>query len=293
MASLPQTINSANQGFKLPWSQIPNLIIDHWMPVLKASEFKVLMYFARQIYGFHRATVRTGYTRIAEATGLDFETVQLAVCSLHERGPLVLNGGAGPRKGVMGIYAIDEVRLAKIPKSNLSEFPIGRAAEPIGNSDSIKETVKDLKKQSSSSAPAATKDDDATRFKQEPQENQSEMAGWHAALVIGWVNAGKSVPSLTQSTRALAKIGDGDQFLRWMHRFEKFRKCGPGALSCLVDEYRAYTAHGPAPSPKPEPLICGYCGKPNEPGCTVHDDCYRGFQDQIEREWRASRLTRV
>jgi hypothetical protein len=58
------------------YSQIPNALIDVWMPLLPASEFIVLMCVARFTFGFHRDEVEMGMRLIAQRTGLHLQTVQ-------------------------------------------------------------------------------------------------------------------------------------------------------------------------------------------------------------------------
>ena len=43
-------------------TQVPDLILDYWMPKLSGSEFKVLMYLCRRTYGFGKATILAALT---------------------------------------------------------------------------------------------------------------------------------------------------------------------------------------------------------------------------------------
>ena len=49
-----------------PYTMIPNILIDKWMPILPLAEFRVLLYIARRTYGFHRDDVEMGMRLIAQ-----------------------------------------------------------------------------------------------------------------------------------------------------------------------------------------------------------------------------------
>lgn len=82
-------------------TQIPDVIIDHWMAELSGAEFKVLLYIARRTYGFQKERDNISLTQIAEGikrrdgtvldrgTGISRRNVLRAVNTLEERGMVI------------------------------------------------------------------------------------------------------------------------------------------------------------------------------------------------------------
>jgi hypothetical protein len=58
-------------GFQSPnYTQCPNDLFDKWLPGLGEAELKVLLFVARQTFGFHREDFRISLTNMMTATGL-------------------------------------------------------------------------------------------------------------------------------------------------------------------------------------------------------------------------------
>lgn len=82
-------------------TQIPDVILDHWMAELSGAEFKVLLYVARRTYGFGKESDNISLNQMAEGirrrdgtcldrgTGLSRSGVKTACNSLIQRGILV------------------------------------------------------------------------------------------------------------------------------------------------------------------------------------------------------------
>jgi hypothetical protein len=82
-------------------TQIPDVILDHWMAALSGAEFKVLLYVARRTYGFGKESDnislnqmaagirRRDGTHLDHGTGLSRSGVKSACNSLIDRGILV------------------------------------------------------------------------------------------------------------------------------------------------------------------------------------------------------------
>ncbi len=82
-------------------TQIPDVILDHWMAELSGAEFKVLLYIARRTYGFGKESDNISLNQMAagikrrdgtcldQGTGLSRSGVKSACNSLIERGILV------------------------------------------------------------------------------------------------------------------------------------------------------------------------------------------------------------
>lgn len=67
-------------------TQIPNIILDEWQPVLTPAEFLVVMVIARQTYGWHKEKEWIAYPQLITKTGLHRETIAIALKALRERG---------------------------------------------------------------------------------------------------------------------------------------------------------------------------------------------------------------
>ncbi len=104
------------QGFRAPnYSQIPNDLMDYWLPELSGAESKVLLYLARRTFGFHRNRVEVGLRGIANGipgkdrgTGLHIETVGTAVKHLEAIGLIACERSPGGRT-IYTIRVADEV----------------------------------------------------------------------------------------------------------------------------------------------------------------------------------------
>lgn len=67
-------------------TQIPNIILDEWMPKLSPSEFQLVMVIARQTYGWHKETEWIAYSQFGVKTGLSLDSVAVALKSLKQKG---------------------------------------------------------------------------------------------------------------------------------------------------------------------------------------------------------------
>lgn len=91
--SLPEGTGDSKIFGIQKYTQIPNAILDVWLPDLNGAELKVLLYLCRRTFGFHRDTVAIGMRLLAAGipskdggTGLHVHTVSRAVKSLEARG---------------------------------------------------------------------------------------------------------------------------------------------------------------------------------------------------------------
>src|SRR5262249_32283622 len=89
-------------------TQIPDVILDHWMAELSGAEFKVLLYIARRTYGFGKASDSISLTQIAQG--------------ITRRDGAILDRGTGiSRPTVVRALKVLEERGAVLRKTNLSE----------------------------------------------------------------------------------------------------------------------------------------------------------------------------
>lgn len=57
------------------FTQIPNVVFDHWMAILTPAEFKVLLCICRKTFGWHKEKDRISLKQIADLTGLSRQSV--------------------------------------------------------------------------------------------------------------------------------------------------------------------------------------------------------------------------
>lgn len=57
------------------YTQVPNLILDEWMPLLDPSLFKIVMYIARKTFGWRVGKDKMSLTQISEGTGISRRSV--------------------------------------------------------------------------------------------------------------------------------------------------------------------------------------------------------------------------
>lgn len=61
------------------YTQIPNVIFDHWMAILSPSEFKVLLCICRKTFGWNKTADNISSRQIESTTGLSKHTVTAAI----------------------------------------------------------------------------------------------------------------------------------------------------------------------------------------------------------------------
>ncbi len=79
------------------YTQTPNDLFDHWLPLLGEAELKVLLVIIRKTFGWHKKRDRISITQLSEITGLLRETVIKATTSLQSKGIIIkdVKGQAG------------------------------------------------------------------------------------------------------------------------------------------------------------------------------------------------------
>jgi len=68
------------------YTQTPNDLIDHWLPLLKGSEVKVLLVVIRKTFGFHKAEDIISISQLSTITGLTKKLVIEATKTLQKKG---------------------------------------------------------------------------------------------------------------------------------------------------------------------------------------------------------------
>jgi hypothetical protein len=146
------------------YTKIPNVLLDEWLPVLKSSELRVLLYLARQTFGFQSTRAEVGLRLIAERSGIDLVTARRAVDSLTDRGLICHTPGSRLRRtySIMAPDCVENAHSAKLLQApDCVQFSHGECMEnsprTVGKLHTRKRNcVKEIEKESSSSADAQT-----------------------------------------------------------------------------------------------------------------------------------------
>lgn len=72
------------------YTQIPNIIFDYWMAVLKPAAFIILVCMCRKIYGWHKTSDRISKAQLIKVTGLSKNTIADAIKELERHGLLIV-----------------------------------------------------------------------------------------------------------------------------------------------------------------------------------------------------------
>lgn len=71
------------------YTQTPNAIFDHWLPILGFAELKVLMAIVRKTFGWHKAVDQISLSQLEKLTGLAPKNIRKAAKSLSDRGIII------------------------------------------------------------------------------------------------------------------------------------------------------------------------------------------------------------
>lgn len=138
------------------YTQIPNDLMDKWLPHLSGAELKVLLYISRRTLGFHRDEVEIGMRKIADGfegkdsgTGLRLDAIQRAVKNLATFG--LLKCTPGPRGRINYVVDFDANPpndCSENQNSECSENQNSRAIECSENQNSDRSENQNTKKES-------------------------------------------------------------------------------------------------------------------------------------------------
>lgn len=68
------------------YTQIPNVVFDHWMPILSPITFKVFLLICRKTFGWHKGSDRVSLNQLMEMTGLSKPTILKGIEELERAG---------------------------------------------------------------------------------------------------------------------------------------------------------------------------------------------------------------
>ncbi len=98
---------------KPSYFQCPNDLIDHWMPLLKEGELRILLIVIRKTFGWNKDKDYISYSLFEEISGLGRKAVLKSVQSLVERGLI--------KKEITGIFGKEKVFYSLIVHENTQQ----------------------------------------------------------------------------------------------------------------------------------------------------------------------------
>ena len=105
-------------------TQIPDVILDEWMPHLSGAELTIVLTVARKTFGWGKSYDRIGIAQMMECTGLKRRAVQLACDSLEAAGILAIRvsgDGVTPNAYKLNMDAPDTVLATLTTRTEAAE----------------------------------------------------------------------------------------------------------------------------------------------------------------------------
>lgn len=159
--------------FKIPvpnHTQTPNDLFDHWLPLLKEGELKVLLVIMRKTFGYHKPSDCISLSQLQHYTGLSETTVLSSIKSLTQMGLVRKEtvGAIGKQETHYQLIVVEDSNNSYPPKlsggddSNNPYPPKLSGGTPPNCGDpppqiigDTKETSKEKEKQQQAAAPTA------------------------------------------------------------------------------------------------------------------------------------------
>jgi phage replication O-like protein O len=152
--------NEQSQRLLIPNStQIPDVLLDHWMAELSGAEFKVLMYIARRTYGFKKdsdtislSQLLNGITKengevLDRGTGLSRSTLVAALKSLQDRNLIQKQRRSSIQKGDEATCYGLRLNATPVRKSNTGGVRKSNPQHPVRQHPEI--NTSNIRKESS------------------------------------------------------------------------------------------------------------------------------------------------
>ena len=166
------------------YTQIPNVIFDHWMKVLNPSEFTILMCLCRKTFGWHKASDRISKNQLMKATGLSKITIQSSLESLEAHRLLSRiqrknEYGFEPNEYRLNIHKPEDVFLEEIDQN----LGVGRSKDDPGVGQRMTQGVgqsltpqkKDITKEKEKIPPDPLKGEPAPKAREEKKPSNEGM----------------------------------------------------------------------------------------------------------------------
>jgi phage replication O-like protein O len=138
------------------YTQTPNDLFDHWLPLLKESELKVILVIMRKTFGWHKKKDKISISQLMEKTGLSRETVIIAAKSLENKGLVIrkVSGKLGQQTTEYELIVNEDSNNSY--QSEIPTRPVGISDPPlVGNSDPQKKHIKEKEEEEKNSASSA------------------------------------------------------------------------------------------------------------------------------------------
>jgi phage replication O-like protein O len=141
------------------YTQTPNDLFDHWLPLLNEGELKVLLVIMRKTFGWHRTHDVISVSQLSKYTGMLEETVIKAAKSLQNKG-VITREVSGPIGKQQTTYSLI------VNEDSNNSYPSDKPRGPLGSDPRVqteaqkKEYSKEKSKEidcSESSPPDAAK----------------------------------------------------------------------------------------------------------------------------------------
>lgn len=104
-----QCFQQDRENYLIPpsnYTQIPNVVLDHWMPRLSHHTFKVLICICRNTLGWHRDKTGLSFKEIQEATGVAISTIQKSVKDLIQLNLIYKKSGVNKQTNEVNVYLL-------------------------------------------------------------------------------------------------------------------------------------------------------------------------------------------
>lgn len=116
--------------FPVPnYTQIPNLILDDLLPLMKEAEMRIFMVICRQTIGWHRREHQISLSFFEKATGLCRQGVLNGIEEAIKRNTIIKREG-GPNKA--SYYSIN-IDYSSAPKTDIEEINTSLLSRPEGS----------------------------------------------------------------------------------------------------------------------------------------------------------------
>ncbi len=148
------------------YTQTPNDLFDHWLPLLGEAELKVLLVVMRKTFGWHKTHDAISVSQLSKMTGMLEETVIKAARSLQKKG-VISRRVEGPNGKQETIYSL----IINEDSNNL--YPSVKPTPPLGLNPPVQTEAQ--KKASSPKETAAKEKETAAAFSESAKEEKQKV----------------------------------------------------------------------------------------------------------------------
>ncbi len=112
------------------YTQTPNELFDHWLPLLNEAELKVLLVIMRKTFGWHKTHDVISVSQLAKITGMLEETVIKAAKSLQNKG-VITREVSGPIGKQQTTYSLI------VNEDSNNSYPSVQPRTPLGSNPRV------------------------------------------------------------------------------------------------------------------------------------------------------------